>query len=95
MLKYTSVSEALMALKTGGIDVIVVDENYARYVSSKEMDLFEISEARFNPENYGIGFRKGSFALAAKIDEIIDEMIMDKSSGEISIKWFGEDLISR
>lgn len=95
MLKYTSVSEALMALKTGGIDVIVVDENFARYVSSKEMDLFEISEARFNPENYGIGFRKGSFALAAKIDEIIDEMIMDKSAGEISIEWFGEDLISR
>lgn len=95
MRKYTSVSEALMALKTGGIDVVVVDENFARYVSSKESELFEISKARFNPENYGVGFRKGSFALAAKVDEIIDEMIKDKTAKAISIKWFGEDLISR
>lgn len=95
MMKYTSVSEALMALKTGGIDVIVVDENFARYVSSKESELYEISNARFNPENYGIGLRKGSYALAEKIDEIIDEMIADGSAGEISEKWFGEDLISR
>ncbi len=95
MMKYTSVSEALMALKTGGIDVIVVDENFARYVSSQESELYEISEARFNPENYGIGLRKGSDALAAKIDEIIDEMIVDGSASEISKKWFGEDLISR
>lgn len=95
MMKYTSVSEALMALKTGGIDVIVVDENFARYVSSKESELYEISEARFNPENYGVGLRKGSVALAEKIDEIIDEMIEDGSAGEISKKWFGEDLISR
>ncbi len=95
MMKYTSVSEALMALKTGGIDVIVVDENFARYVSSKESELYEISEARFNPENYGIGLRKGSIALSEKLDEIIDEMINDGSAGEISEKWFGEDLISR
>lgn len=95
MMKYTGVSEALMALKTGGIDVIVVDENFARYVSSKESELYEISDARFNPENYGVGLRKGSVALAEKIDEIIDEMIADGSAGEISEKWFGEDLISR
>lgn len=95
MMKYTSVSEALMALKAGGIDVIVVDENFARYVSSKESELYEISEARFNPENYGVGLRKGSLALAERLDEIIDEMIEDGSAGEISEKWFSEDLISR
>ena len=95
MMKYTSVSEALMALKTGGIDVIVVDENFARYITSKEEDLFEISNDRFNPENYGVGLRKGSITLAEKIDEIIDEMIKDGSAGEISKKWFGKDMISR
>ena len=95
MMKYTGVSEALLALKSGGIDVIVVDENFARYVSSKESELYEISEARFNPENYGIGLRKGSEELAEKMDEIIDEMIADGFASEISEKWFGEDLISR
>ncbi|MDN6161293.1 MAG: transporter substrate-binding domain-containing protein, partial [Atopostipes sp.] len=74
MMKYSSVSEALMALKTGGVDVIVVDENFARYVASEDSNQYEISEARFNPENYGIGLRKGSNKLAEKIDEIIDEM---------------------
>ena len=95
MLKYTSVSEALMALKSGGIDVIVVDENFARYVTSQEKELYEISSARFNPENYGVGLKKGSLALANKIDEIIDAMIEEGVAGEISEKWFGEDLISR
>lgn len=95
MLKYTSVAEALMALKTKGIDVIVVDENFARYVSSKEKELFEISAARFNSENYGIGFKKGSYALAKRVDEILDEMIEDGTAGKISIDWFGEDMISR
>lgn len=95
LMKFTGVSEALMALKTGGIDVIVVDENFARYVISKEKELYEISEARFNPENYGVGLRKGSLALADRIDEIVDEMIKDGIAGQISIKWFGEDLISR
>lgn len=95
MMKYTSVSEALLALKAGGIDVIVVDENFARYVSSKESELYEISDARFNPENYGIGLRKGSEKLAERMDEIIDEMIEDGTASEISKKWFGEDLISR
>ncbi len=95
MMKFTGVSEALMALKTGGIDVIVVDENFARYVSSKESSLYEISSARFNPENYGVGLKKGSQKLADKIDELIDEMIADGTAGEISVKWFGEDMISR
>ena len=95
MMKYTSVSEALLALKSGGIDVIVVDENFARYISSKEKELFEISDARFNPENYGVGLRKGSILLAEEIDKIVDEMIEDGVAGEISMKWFGEDLISR
>lgn len=95
MMKYTGVSEALMALKTGGIDVIVVDENFARYITSKESELYEISEARFNPENYGVGLRKGSNSLANRIDEIIDEMIKDGTAGEISKNWFNEDLISR
>lgn len=95
MMKYTGISEALLALKSGGIDVIVVDENFARYVSAKEKDLYEISEEKFNPENYGVGLRKGSIELANEIDRIIDEMIKDGVAGEISLKWFGEDLISR
>lgn len=95
MMKYTGVSEALLALKSGGVDVVVVDENFARYVSSKEKDLYEISDEKFNPENYGVGLRKGSLVLADEIDKIIDEMIKDGVAGEISFKWFGEDLISR
>ena len=95
MMKYTGVSEALLALKSGGVDVVVVDENFARYVSAKEKELYEISEERFNPENYGVGLRKGSLELADEIDKIIDEMIKDGVAGEISLKWFGEDLISR
>ena len=95
MIKYTTITEAVLDLKAGGIDAIVADEIFARYAVSKEVDAYKIPEDVFNSENYGIGFRLEDVALRDKIDEIIDGLAEDGTALEISLKWFGEDLLLR
>lgn len=95
MVKYTTITEAVLDLKAGGIDAIVADEIFARYAVSKEANAYKIPEDVFNSENYGIGFRLEDVALRDKIDQIIDELAEDGTALEISLKWFGEDLLLR
>lgn len=95
MVKYTTITEAVLDLKAGGIDAIVADEIFARYAVSKETDAYKIPEDVFNSENYGIGFRLEDVALRDKIDQIIDGLAEDGTALEISLKWFGEDLLLR
>ena len=95
LVKYTTITEAILDLKAGGIDAIVADEIFARYAVSKEANAYNIASEVFNSENYGIGFRLTDVALRDRIDEILDEMAADGTASEISIKWFGEDLLLR
>lgn len=48
-----------------------------------------VLEDNFGAEEYAIGFRKDDYALAAKVQEILDEMGKDGTAGTISEKWFG------
>ena len=48
-----------------------------------------VLDDNFGAEEYAIGFRKEDYALAAKVQEILDEMGKDGTAGKISEKWFG------
>ncbi|NLC64802.1 MAG: transporter substrate-binding domain-containing protein [Erysipelothrix sp.] len=55
-----------------------------------------MSDASFDSELYGIGFRKDEDdSLKDAIDAIIDELILSKEAQEISEKWLGKDMIKR
>lgn len=95
LVKFTTITEAVLDLKAGNIDAIVADEIFARYAVSKDPSAYRIATEVFNSENYGIGFRMTDKALRDKIDEIIDAMVEDGTAAEISVKWFGEDLVIR
>jgi polar amino acid transport system substrate-binding protein len=95
MVKYTTITEAILDLRAGGIDAIVADEIFARYAISKDTEKYVIADEVFLSENYGIGFRMEDVALQERIDEILDEMAKDGSALEISMKWFNEDLLKR
>ena len=56
---------------------------------------YVVLEENFGAEEYAIGFRKTDNAFALRVQEIIDEMIADGKAGEISEKWFGEDVMLR
>ncbi len=48
-----------------------------------------VLDDNFGAEEYAIGFRKDDYALAAKVQEILDEMGEDGAAAEIAEKWFG------
>ena len=52
---------------------------------------YVVLEDNFGAEEYAIGFRKDDYALAAKVQEILDEMAKDGAAGKISKEWFGRE----
>jgi polar amino acid transport system substrate-binding protein len=95
MVKYSTITEAILDLQAGGIEAIVADEIFARYAVSKNPTNYRIASQVFNSENYGIGFRLKDVALRDKVDKIIDAIAADGTGSTISKKWFGEDLLKR
>jgi len=95
MNEYDTSNSALLALKSGAIDAMIVDEIYARYYVLNKSDEFKIGKEIIGTEEYGIGFTKGNTTLKDKIDEILDELVASGVAQEISQKWFNTNLISR
>lgn len=53
---------------------------------------YVVLEDSFAAEEYGIGMRKGDYALNREIQKHLDAMIEDGTFAEISNNWFGEDI---
>ena len=88
-------SQVLMEVDSGRADAAVIDEVFVRYYLQKEnlLDKYTVLEEGFDEEDYGVGGRKGDYALMAAINKALDECKADGTTSEISKKWFGEDLI--
>ena len=72
-----------MDLEAGRLDAIVVDEILARYyIEARGSEKYKILDENFGDEQYGVGIRKGD-----------TEVVADGTAGEISKKWFGEDIV--
>lgn len=86
--------EALMELKNGSVDAVVVDEMTGRYyVLADNPDAYLVLEDTFGEEQYGIGFRLQDKAFRDKIQETLDAVIADGTAAEISKKWFGDNVV--
>ena len=92
--EYPSNVDAFNDLKIGRIAAVVADEIMARYYLTtdayKDLELLDESLAA---EEYGIGFKKGNTQLRDAVQKALDEMIADGTAGQISTKWFGEDIM--
>lgn len=84
---------ALMDLKTGRLDAVVVDEIVGRYYIAKKPGEYTILKDNFGSEEYGVGLRKDDKELLSKLQKALDEMKNDGTSAKISQKWFGEDIV--
>ncbi len=86
--------EALMELKQGSVDAVVVDETMGSYYISQDEnpDAYRILDDNFGEEQYGIGFRLGDVALKDAIQEQLNAMVEDGTFAEISQKWFAHDV---
>jgi polar amino acid transport system substrate-binding protein len=95
LVKFSNFSEAYLALDSGLVQAVVVDELAGRYAIGQRDGAFKVLEETYGDEQMAIGFRFGEDALRDEIDRIIDEMDRDGSGLEISEKWFGEDVLAR
>ncbi len=84
---------ALMDLKTGRLEALVVDEVVGRYYTAKKPGEYVILEDNFGTEEYGVGVRKDDGELLVKLQKAIDEMKKDGAAGRISSQWFGKDIV--
>lgn len=83
---------ALMDLKSGRIEAVIVDEVVGRYYAKKSGQ-HRILDENFGTEDYGVGVRKEDKELLAALQKAFDEMKKDGTSAKISTKWFGVDIV--
>ena len=83
---------ALMDLRQGGVDAVLMDlvaANY--YIATEKADLVCLDETLL-PEEYGIGFRKTDAALTEAVNNALFDMVKDGTLAQITEKWFGTDI---
>jgi polar amino acid transport system substrate-binding protein len=91
--KFSDNVTALMDLKTGRLDAVVVDEVVGRYYLTKKPGEYRVLDDNFGTEEYGVGVRKDDTALLASLQDALTKMKQDGAAGAISTKWFGKDII--
>jgi len=87
--------QALMELKQGSVDAVVIDEIMGRYYIAEDENstFYTVLEDNFGEEQYGIAFRLGDQAFRDKVQETLDAIIADGKGAEISQKWFNENIL--
>ena len=91
--RYQDNAVALMDLSAGRLDAVVVDEILGRYYMTKKPGEYTILTDNFGEEQYGVGVRKSDGTFLEELNKVLDEMKSDGTAGEISKKWFGEDIV--
>lgn len=91
--EYKSYDTAMLDMKAGRIDCVVIDQVLGNYKSAKGKDKLYTSDYDFGDDFYAIGFRKGETTLTDKVNEALQTLIDNGKAAEISEKWFGKDIV--
>lgn len=90
--EYKTYDQALLDMKAGRVDVVVIDEVYATYNNANKEKLYE-SEFNFGSDDYAVGFRKEDTQLTEKFNEAFKTIIDSGEAEKISNEWFGRNLV--
>ena len=92
--QYSTYVEAMTDLEIGRIDAVIID-SVAFYgdFQPNNPDAYKVLEGEFTPEQYAVGVKKGADALREKLNEALQAVKDSGKATEISMKWFGEDLV--
>ncbi len=93
LVQFDNNVDALLDLKSGRIDAVVVDEVVGRYYLAKHPDDYTVMKDNFGAEDFGVGLRKTDKTFLAELQKTLDAMKADGTSAKISEKWFGENII--
>jgi polar amino acid transport system substrate-binding protein len=92
LVKYDNYTTALLELRQGLVDAIVIDEIMGRYMIAQIEDDLVVLADDFGAEEYGIGFRLGDSTFRDRVQEALRAMFEDGTTAEISEAWFGTDV---
>lgn len=86
---------AIMDMEAGRSDAVVADKVLLEYVVSRKDDpsKYVILEEGLGAEEYAVGVRKEDTALLEALNAALDELKADGTAAELSIKWFGADVV--
>jgi len=90
LLHYGKLSEALLALKRGDINAIIIDEPVAR-MFVKTVQGLQYDFGINTGEQYGIAVNKDSKDLLNLVNEVLNKMKSDGTLDLLVQKWFGKD----
>ncbi|MDU4959375.1 MAG: amino acid ABC transporter substrate-binding protein [Sporomusaceae bacterium] len=91
--KYPDNVAALLDLKAGRLEAVVIDEIVGRYYIAKKPGEYAVLADHFGAEEYGVGLRKDDQQLLTKLQKALDEMNQDGTAAKISQQWFGENIV--
>lgn len=91
---YDDFVTALMDLKLGGIDVLLIDSVVGNYYISQQDDpsAFVVLPEVLQAEEYGIAFRMDEVTLADAVNEQLIAICEDGTLAEITAGWFANDV---
>jgi polar amino acid transport system substrate-binding protein len=95
LVQYDTFNQALLDLKNGTIDAVVIDEIMGRYIISQQPDTYRVMSEDFGNETYGIGFRLASTTIRDLVNQTLFDLIEDGTLIEVSKLWFDEDILLR
>ncbi len=78
---------AFMQLESGAVDAVACDLSIAEYQIAAKPDAYAMLEEDLSSENYAVGFKKGSEALAEKVTETLKAMDEDGFVKELCEKY--------
>lgn len=93
-VQYSTFTQALIDLKSGRIDGLLIDRVYANYYLEQEgtLDQYHILPVGYEGEDFAVGARKADKTLVKKINQAFRTLYKDGSFQKISQKWFGDDV---
>ena len=90
--EYKTYDEAILDMKAGRVQAVVIDEVYAIYNNENKDTLYE-SPFNFGADYYAVGFRKGDKKLTKAFNKAFKEVIDSGEAQKISEKWFGNMVV--
>lgn len=94
VFEYDNIMQCFDDMKSGRVDIIVVDSLVALEYVGPQDSPFEIVWQGTADEKFGICLKKGNDALTAALDKALDELFAEGTMLKISQDVFGRDLVS-
>lgn len=95
IVEYGDFLTAFMDLEAGGIDAVYCSSIIGNYlITSKNKDYITIPSQNISKSSGSvIAFKKGNTELRDKIQNAFDKLLKEGKLKDISIKWFGTDML--